>query len=177
MTSFLVQMQKSRAAWVWVGAMTWIISSCRHGFSSVAVAPPGSFAVRAINDTTTWNTYPNYQILTVTIRVRNDGARPLVRHACSAQLQKRLDDRWTTLQTTSCLGIFPEYVSIAPGDSASPAFAFMRHPDPQHPQGDPRLTAGIYRVVLVVGYQEQGDFVLAEPESRRATQPFVVLGT
>jgi hypothetical protein len=154
-----------------------ILSGCRN------VTPVGSvdgqgqlFAVRTAVDTVKWQSYPTHHGLDVGVRFDNYGSKPLLKHWCQANLQKLIDDQWTQVQVTVCQNVSSEFSSIAQGESKTDIVRFVKFPVPNHPQGDPRLTEGVYRIVFVLGYIANGSFSLVEPESSRATPPFVVRG-
>lgn len=163
--------------------MCFIAISCAQGGRdpmapspmSRTVGPP-PFSVRVVEDTLTWQARPGYRTFVATVRFRNSGAQPLYRHWCAATIERFIEGAWVEVQQVICLEGFPEYVSIAPGDSGTQVVRGYRYPDPRHPYGDPRLVAGTYRLVFLLGYDyrsRSGLEVLAS-EADRATQPFVV---
>lgn len=142
-----------------------------------AGTPDGdAFDVRAVADTVVWRDHQSYRSFEIAVRVHNRASRPLYKHWCEATIQRRIANAWADVQHALCLGAPYEYMLVAPDDSAEQLVRVYRYPDTNHPMGDARLTAGTYRVVLVVGFEydvRNGLEVTALPDAR-ATQAFAV---
>jgi hypothetical protein len=138
-------------------------------------APP-SFTVRVVHDTVTWQTQPTFRSFVAPVRFTNHGSSTLFRHWCASAIQKLVDGVWVEVQHTICLEGFPEYIAIAPGDSNEQIVRVYKYPDPKHPYGDGRLTAGTYRMVFLLGYDYgvRKGLTIDTSEDARATKPFVV---
>lgn len=150
-------------------------ASARTRTSQSEEHPP--FTIRAAADTVRWQDLRGYRMFVVPVRFWNHAAKPLYRHWCAASIQKRIDDAWIEVQQPICVEAYPAFPAIAPGDSAEQIIHVYRYPDPRHPYSDPRLGAGVYRIVFFVGYKYgvKNGLTVDLSEEARATQAIVVV--
>jgi len=125
----------------------------------------GRVSVRPGQDTAWFGWRGSSSVFEIPLIVRNASAVPIYTERCGITAEKLIGTKWQRVFTSTCLSA--SYGRISPGDSG--VFDFV-----SFPPSDKRMTAGMYRAVVSLWWQDEAGNQLGLPEAKRRSSPFIV---
>lgn len=135
----------------------------------------GSVTIRVLDDSVDLRRVSGEASFEIASVIRNDDSRPLYIGTCAPNAQRAIGQTWSTVFSPNCPAI-GGVGTIEPGDSVVTAFTAYGFTRPGWlPQLDPRMVAGKYRLVFMLGFNRSPNGITDPlPLERRASPVFFV---